>query len=91
VHYWQQRLDGDARWARRQVVRRHRQVVPASSASSQPRFALRGCCTLTHFSFMNEQGPQPLRGGRPSLFTTSSTPFAHIDSTGGVGESPTPV
>ncbi|KAI0278591.1 hypothetical protein BC826DRAFT_1113310 [Russula brevipes] len=35
--------------------------------------------------------PQPLRGGRPSLLTTSSTPFAHIDSTGGVGESPTPV
>jgi len=32
-----------------------------------------------------------LRGGRPTLVTMSSTPFANIDSTGGVGESPTPV
>jgi len=32
-----------------------------------------------------------LRGGRPTLITTSLTPFANIDNTGGVGESPTPV
>ena len=38
------------------------------------------------------RGPtsQPLRGGRPTI-ATSSTAFANIDSTGGVGESPTPV
>jgi serine/arginine repetitive matrix protein 2 len=34
---------------------------------------------------------QSQRGGRPRLNTTSSTPFANIDTTGGVGESPTPV
>jgi serine/arginine repetitive matrix protein 2 len=34
---------------------------------------------------------QTLRSGRPTLITTSSTAFANIDSTGGVGESPTPV
>jgi serine/arginine repetitive matrix protein 2 len=34
---------------------------------------------------------QPLRGGRPTLTTTSTTTFANIDNTGGVGESPTPV
>ena len=35
--------------------------------------------------------PQPLCGGHPSLLTTSSTLFTHIDSTGGICESPTPV
>jgi serine/arginine repetitive matrix protein 2 len=34
---------------------------------------------------------QSIRGGRPRLNTVSSTPFANIDATGGVGESPTPV
>jgi serine/arginine repetitive matrix protein 2 len=38
------------------------------------------------------RGPtsQALRSGRPTI-ATSSTAFANIDSTGGVGESPTPV
>lgn len=38
------------------------------------------------------RGPtsQSLRGGRPTI-ATSSTAFANIDSTGGVGESPTPI
>lgn len=38
------------------------------------------------------RGPtsQTLRSGRPTI-ATSSTAFANIDSTGGVGESPTPV
>ena len=38
------------------------------------------------------RGPtsQSLRSGRPTI-ATSSTAFANIDSTGGVGESPTPV
>ena len=31
------------------------------------------------------------RGGGPTPITTSSTAFAHIDTTGGVGESPTPM
>jgi hypothetical protein len=46
--------------------------------------------TLTSFP---GRGPtsQTLRGGRPSLIATSSTAFANIDTTGGVGESPTPV
>ncbi|KAI0247995.1 hypothetical protein BJV78DRAFT_1156825 [Lactifluus subvellereus] len=34
---------------------------------------------------------QSLRGSRPRLNTISSVPFANIDTTGGVGESPTPV
>lgn len=34
---------------------------------------------------------QPLRGGRSTLTSSAPTAFANIDSTGGVGESPTPV
>lgn len=47
--------------------------------------------TTTGFPARGPISSQTLRSGRPTLITSSSTAFANIDSTGGVGESPTPV
>ena len=66
-------------------------ALPSSGAYSSHPYRINAALDAPSTSQARGAISSSLRGGRPTLITTSSTAFAHIDNTGGVGESPTPV
>jgi serine/arginine repetitive matrix protein 2 len=64
-------------------------ALPSSSAYSSHPYRMTAVTDAAGSSSTTGPTSQTLRSGRPTIAT--STAFANIDSTGGVGESPTPV
>lgn len=66
-------------------------TLPSHGAYSSHPYRMHAALDPAGYSQARGATSSSLRGGRPTLITTSLTPFANIDNTGGVGESPTPV
>jgi len=78
-------------WSDGRMTSGQHSTLPSSGAYSSHPYRINAPPDAAGTSQGRGAVSSSLRGGRPTLITTSSTAFANIDSTGGVGESPTPV